>query len=277
MDLTEQFFIHMHKDLAWIASKKSQRIDPSPFHVAANQIIAAIKNSMETMVEISDDFIDSECTVISKKSTMAETERTEWLNEFHHQLQEFRNQAATLFQTMQKGSISESEKQASAQVFKTIEFYVQQFNEKLRFMVQRRQETLNIVQQAMNQGKVRSTIHAIPQDNNIDTPIDPSFAQSLKRRHDIITDLTQTSQQLNSVETVLSEIQAMHVLFNELLEEQNMKIDMIKDNLDEAHDNYESALPQIDKARERAKFQHLWMSLVMFLLGLNLIYCGIYK
>jgi t-SNARE complex subunit (syntaxin) len=103
--------------------------------------------------------------------------------------------------------------------------------------------------------------------------VDSQFELALEREHQSLTnELLESHAMIVQTQAIGEEIANLHRIYNAMVAEQTEKIRVIRQEVEDAADSYTKGDQEIHKAADRSKFQHLWISIVIYVMALMLLF-----
>jgi hypothetical protein len=103
--------------------------------------------------------------------------------------------------------------------------------------------------------------------------VDPEFELQLQQEHDFLRrELLDTHEHVIQVQAVGEEIAELQGIYNTMIAEQTAQIRLIKEDIERATENYQKGSGELDILANKSKFQHLWISIVIYLLAFMLLF-----
>ena len=286
MNRLDEFFSYLSQNegIRDVSALLKQRTS-NPFNEASEQIAYSIQLVQESINENVSPFIDQYNSILSFGSSMTDEEREQFIQDTNKSIQEIENCITELAQSVKEGKMGLKGQALdhSVAVFQILDKSLNSVRQQIDYLRIQRSISLNRAKSANTPLEAPLTPTQIVRKNahtlqNFDMhekkkpDITSQYERSLIQEHDnIIAELMDFNSQLKAADEKVENIGMIMRSFNELVSSQNQQIRIIKKDVETAQANYEEAHQQINIAFDKAKLQHLWMAIVVMILGIFLV------
>lgn len=275
MERTDDFFQIIGESTGLGSASRVLKKNFSNYFNEASYNIANLIFSIETAIDDNQEaFVDKYGSILSRKSSMSEADRESFVAETNTSLSTAEQLISELAANVNSGRIGLSGNAIdhSIGVFACLDQMLSRV--KRKFAVMRAQRENVKIQTKSGMGLLHKTVTVTPTRTTPTNPdIDSSYQHELSMEHQSIVDeLLQFHDQLVKTESLAEEIATMQRIYSDMVAEQTEKIRVIRSEVEEAAINYEEGTKEVDKAAKRTKWQHLWISLVIYALAFLLLF-----
>lgn len=269
MDRTEDFFAAFTRhigfgDTAQVLKKRTTL----PFNRTADDILGAIRAINGNIDSVKDPFVGRSELMLTRSESMNDAERDEFVRDTEFEI----NRVEQLIHDV-ADAINSGEVEAKGDIrlhigeaLKTLEKMLTDTKKSLSY--------LKIQRAAVKRHIVASQPTRIGSSASKPTtkPPDSPFYKMLQQEQDTVrSELLELNSQYDKAEASLEEIVEMIGSFNEIVTEQTDLIHQITNNVEEALENVSQGKSEVDKAAEKAQYQHLTLSILIIVMGIWLL------
>ena len=286
MNRLDEFFSYIseNENIRDVSSLLKQRTS-NPFNEASQQIAYSIQLVQESINENVSPFIDEYNSILSFGSSMTDEEREQFIQDTNKSIQEIEDCITELAKSVKEGKMGLKGQALdhSVVVFQILDKSLNKVRQQIDYLRIQRSISLNRAKSANTPLEAPMSPAHIVKKNAYTLPnpeikekrmpeINSQYERSLLQEHDnIVAELIDFNSQLKAADEKVENIGMIMRSFNELVSSQNQQIRIIKKDVETAQANYEEAHQQLNIAFDKAKFQHLWMAIVVIILGLLLV------
>ena len=275
MDRTDDFFQIIGESTGLGSASRVLKKGFSNYFNEASYNIANLILSIGRAIEDNhDSFVDRFGAILSRKSSMSEEERDVFVSETISSISSAEQLISELAANVNSGrmGLSGNAIDHSIGVFACLDRMLGQV--KRNFAIMRAQRENVKIQSKYGMSLTRDAVKVAPTRTTPAKPdIDESYQNELSLEHQSVMDeLLEFHDQLVKAESLAEEIATMQRIFNDMMAEQTEKIRVIRSEVEEAAVNYEVGTKEVDRAAKRTKWQHLWISIVIYCIALLLLF-----
>lgn len=282
MQRTDEFFTylsnnHENRDLNKLLKSRAS----NPFNEASETIANTIISIESSIDETAPSYIDKYNAIPSLSSSMDDEQRIDFIKQTNNSINHVEHLITELADNVNSGKMglkgqaidhSQGVFQHLDQSLNRVRFKLQSLQLQRKYVLERNKAAVPMQPLSLPKMKARYTKTTEVQKPRLNEPIPSNFERSLLQEYDnIIDDMLDLNSHLNVTDEQLGNIAMMVKSFNELISHQNDRIRIIKSDVVKAQANYEESKNQIHKTIDRTKFQHLWMAIVITILGIMLL------
>lgn len=282
MQRTDEFFTylsnnHENRDLNKLLKSRAS----NPFNEASETIANTIISIESSIDETAPSYIDKYNAIPSLSSSMDDEQRKDFIKQTNNSINHVEHLITELADNVNSGKMglkgqaidhSQGVFQHLDQSLNRVRFKLQSLQLQRKYVLERNKAEVPMQPLSLPKMKARYTKTTEVQKPRLNEPIPSNFERSLLQEYDnIIDDMLDLNSHLNVTDEQLGNIAMMVKSFNELISHQNDRIRIIKSDVVKAQANYEESKNQIHKTIDRTKFQHLWMAIVITILGIMLL------
>lgn len=255
--------------------KKINRGGTNFFNESSLSIRKTLLQLASSIKEIENDFTNDTASVLALSSQITEMDRNCFVEDFKSTVEAVENQINEL-----NNKVSSSFRGQYLQYTITILNYLTSLLScvKMDFqtMLHRRESERRKWRERMLtsikntdelNGIIKNTVEI--KDENI--VVTPKYKQKLLTERDILLqDIFHTNQHLNQADKYIQNISILLKSYNELISEQNVMIENIRENIETSQDNFEVGTAYVKRSTKRSI--HFYLSIIIIVLGLMLLF-----
>lgn len=255
--------------------KKINRGGTNFFNESSLSIRKTLLQLANSIKEIENDFTNDTASVLALSSQITEMDRNCFVEDFKSTVEAVENQINEL-----NNKVSSSFRGQYLQYTITILNYLTSLLScvKMDFqtMLHRRESERRKWRERMLtsikntdelNGIIKNTVEI--KDENI--VVTPKYKQKLLTERDILLqDIFHTNQHLNQADKYIQNISILLKSYNELISEQNVMIENIRENIETSQDNFEVGTAYVKRSTKRSI--HFYLSIIIIVLGLMLLF-----
>lgn len=275
MDRTSEFFsVIGEEDGVAAAARVLKKATPNHFNEASYNIANLVNAIQQSVRDNNDQFIDQYGAILSRKSSMSEEERALFVAETNASVSEAEQLISDLASNVNSGKLGliGNGIDHSVGVFSCLDFMLSGVKKEFALMRARR-ENIKIQAKTAARELVKSTFEHNPtRTEPARQEIDNGFEQKLELEHQsVVNELLEFHDQLVRTESLAEEVATMQKIYSDMITEQTEKIRVIRSEVEEAAKNYEEGAASVRSYADKAKFQHLWVSVAIYIISLLLL------
>ena len=277
VDRTNEFFLDLSEfDTVGSAARTLKKSSYNYFHDATLKITEILNSISSTLEENFDAYVDKCSSVISLKSPMTDENRSLLISQISDSISTVEKLISDLAKEVNSGKlrIKGDAITHSIGVFQYLDHSLDKVKKDFAYMQNQRQIYLTKYRELDEKLPViqHTTSDHITQTPQKKPKISPEFQRKLDlESQSIVDDMLQFHDTVTQTERVAEEIAQLNKLFNDLIVEQNEKIRIIREDVEQASTNYEVGTSEVDRAAKKAKKEHLLLSLLIFFLSFILV------
>ena len=258
----------------------------NPFNEASEKIAASIQLIQESIQETSASFIDQYNAILSYCSSMSDDERQKFIQETNDSIQEIENCITDLAKNVNDGKMRLKGQaiEHSVAVFQILDKQLNQARRDLDYLRLQRYISLNRSKNANTPAapplapqqmvrKYAATVNGPIEPAEQMPEINEQYQRALLQEHDnIVAELIDFNSQVRIADEKVENIGLIVSSYNELLASQNQQLRVIQSQVEQTQSNYQEAHTQLKIAIDKAQMKHLMLAIIVFIMGLLLLY-----
>lgn len=280
MNRTKEFYGYLlNQENIQSSNRVLRQTLSNPFNEASGSIRVSIEKIQNTLDSNYNSFVDEYNSILAQSSSMNDEERSIFANDLQSSINQVEQQISELADSVKSGKMKLHGQSLDhcLGVFEALDGALNEVRVNFQKMLAQRESVILMRKSVVatheyDAQKIVDQAKMIYDEKPKEPAISQEFARILGQEHEVIVDeLLDLNTRLNATDAQIANISVMLNTFNELIARQTNTIRIVKQNVEEAQQNYEESKTHIDRTAEKTKFSHLWISIIIIIIGLRLI------